>query len=82
MLFTQIGLAIAFTTNSYATRHICITCEILIWRVKTGELHVIADFIKKINFRKWMGYISLFCDIYSTLHAVLYRKYLVLYKNN
>lgn len=54
-------------------------------RVKTGELYVdslIADAIKKFNFRKWMRYISLFWTLayLQILYVVLHQKYLVLYK--
>ena len=47
MLFTQIGLAIAFTTNSYATRQILHHMRDLDLARENSELHVIADVIKK-----------------------------------
>ena len=80
--FAKIGPAIMFTTNS------CIKHRILhvlrdadaILHVKTGEINadvLIADVIRKCNFKNSIHNISLFCMVtyLEILHAALGAKY-------
>ena len=56
-----------------------------ILHVKTGELNadvLVADVIRKLNFKKWICYVFLFCMVtdIQILHEVLSHKNFVLYK--
>ena len=81
--FTQILLAIMFTTNSYVKYremlHIMRDADD-ISSVKIGELRpdvLIADVIKNAIFKKTIHNISLFCTVtyLEILHAALRHKY-------